>query len=265
MKIVVVILYSILLSTIVLSAQHNYIFDGGTGNGFYAAHISTKNQNSIFFGSNSDGHSYLHEGFATTYWDGGIDDGMAYIMTSTKINSPLFSGGKEDGSDSKVVSTISQNSIFNGSNDDGFGAHQIMSTSNGFVFDGGLGDGFAQSGISNLIWDGDLNKDWNMADNWNLPMVPNISISAIIPGQVQKYPILNGIMGIGVSAKDYTCRSLYLLENAIINGNNAVQINLSHELHIWGLLNLNTSQNSIITTSPGAKLHIYENGSVILK
>lgn len=51
------------------------------------------------------------------------------------------------------------------------------------------------SGSNTTTWNGSVSSDWNTAANWSCNIVPSTTISANIPGQLGRYPILSTVTG----------------------------------------------------------------------
>lgn len=51
------------------------------------------------------------------------------------------------------------------------------------------------SGSNTTTWNGSVSSDWNTAANWSCNIVPSATISANVPGQLSRYPVLSTVTG----------------------------------------------------------------------
>lgn len=219
----------------VCSGQNNYIYNGGAAHGFSSMRMKIGSNNSIFSGNSSDGFDKIEYAQASKKWVGGVDDGFSFQRFDVQMINAIFAGSEEDGMAFTTYAQSSNSEFFHGGVEDGFSFEVIGNLDSGLVHSGGAGDGFSASGISKLIWDGDLSKDWLMADNWNIPIVPTMNHSVCIPGGVPNYPKLSDVLGISiVEEHTYASKSVTIMEGGLINGIGNIQIIVNGKLIVAG-------------------------------
>ena len=223
-----------------LLAQNNYIFNGGISHGFSFERIQSASNNGIFSGGVDDGFDRMNLSESSKMYAGGTEDGFGFWYQDLDEGNFIFNGSNEDGIDFEYFAQTSNNGLFNGEADDGFDFGHTSSESNSDFFAGGEGDGFSASGISKLIWDGDISKDWLMADNWNIPIVPTMNHMVCIPGGAPRYPQLTSILGISIKDEHtYASSAVELMNGAMINGIENVKVIVNGNLTVAGNLLLN--------------------------
>ena len=242
--------------------QNNYIYNGGQAQGF-AFSLSAKVINSsIFSGNSEDGFNHLTYAVSSQFWSGGSDDGWGSILFSTNVSS-IYAGGLDDGMDFGFFQDDLNGSIFRGHDEDGFSSHIMLSIMDGLVFDGGENDGFGYSEISKLIWDGDLNSDWLMADNWNIPMVPTFSHSVCIPNAVPNYPKLTGVLNIALKEDHtYICSEINIFSGAVVKGLEGTRVVVNGRLIVLGDLLIKSSGTSLIEGREDGLIQIQSGGII---
>ena len=240
-----------------VQCQNNYIYNGGTSQGFDFTLAEKTANNSIFSGGSKHGFDAIANQEESKKWYGGIDDGWAFGVNST-VQNQMYDGGMDDGMAYAYFEKKSKNLIVNGGVEDGFSYDIAIKKFSELVHAGGVGDGFSHSGISKLIWDGDISKDWLMADNWNIPIVPTMNHAVCIPDGMPRYPKLSNILGISISDKHtYACESITVLDGAIINGIEGVKFIVNGELTVFGEV--------LINTTSGAQIEGRNNGIIEVK
>ena len=263
MKKVVFIYMVVFLVYFDLFGQNNYVFNGGISQGFNKAHFQASSNNSIFSGGSEDGFDKSNFSNMIQLWPGGIEDGFSYGLTSSTINNSIFQGSNEDGMAFMTFAKKDNNDLFHGGIDDGFSMDLYAKKDNNELYAGGEGDGFSASGISKLIWDGDLSKDWLMADNWNIPIVPTMNHSVCIPSGVPRYPELSAILGISIKdAHTYASSDVEIMAGAEINGIENVQVIVNGKLMVAGDLFLNAGEPAKIIGRSEGLIEIQTGGSI---
>ena len=256
-------LFVFLLFQLHLAGQNNYIYNGSGESGFSFNTIHAVSNNSIFEGNTNTGfNKYFYSKFDQN-WIGGIDDGFCQRFFGTLSNNLVYNGSFEDGMDFQTFNQVSENPLHNGGAEDGFDYGHYLSIPSLLTFEGGEGDGFSASGISKLIWDGDLNTDWLMADNWNIPIVPTISHAVCIPSGVPNYPKLSSLLGISfLGTHTYACSDLEIFSDAHVKGIDDIYIIVNSNLIVHGQLLLKTSNKPKIEAKSKGLIEI-KNGGVI--
>lgn len=261
--------YYIFLLPLALSintyAQNNYVFNGGPAHGFSQNSTQTLSNNSIFAGSDNDGFDHDHYTTISLNWNGGADDGFSSSTALSIQPNSIYNGSNDDGMAFLTFSQKSNNEYYYGGVDDGF-SHAILSSAiSDLAYDGGEGDGFSASGISKLIWDGDLNNDWLMADNWNIPIVPTMYHFVCIPGGAPRYPILNGVLGVSIDeAHIYASSDIEIMDGAQVNGIQNVKIIVNGDLLVAGNLLIDGTGAETLIGRKNGLIRILSGGSIVI-
>lgn len=245
--------------------QNNYIFNGGSSSGFNHASIDISTNNSIFSGSENDGFDQNNYAQITKKWNGGNEDGFSFSFLDMQNINPIFLGSIDDGMAFMTFSMNSNSKLFYGGLDDGFSFSKLEGIDNSLVYSGGEGDGFSASGISKLIWDGDISKDWLMADNWNIPIVPTMNHSVCIPSGVPNYPRLTSLLGISIfEDHTYACSDLTILAGAQLDGIKNVNIIVNGELIVAGDMFLYTQGLVGIEARAEGLIKVLTGGAIVI-
>ena len=262
MKFIITLIFVNFLMVHLCQSQNNYIYNGGPGQGF--SYMLTKKaiNNSIFSGNSADGFNNETHASSSQSWNGGVDDGWSFGLSNTTVNE-VYLGGPGDGMDFYCFQDALNGSLFYGGTDDGFSYQLVLSIMDGVVFEGGGGDGFAHSGISKLIWDGDISSDWLMADNWNIPIVPTFSHTVCIPNGVPNFPKLSGVLNIALKEDHtYICSGLNILSSAVVKGIEGTRVVVNGRLIVLGDLSIKSSGNSLIEGRKDGFIQIQNGGSI---
>lgn len=231
---------SVLLTT-GAHAQNNGVFNGGTGYGWTQEIGQTPENSSIFNGAHADGFTFktISKPSNSAVFSGAVGDGYSMLQFSLKTNHEIFLEGIGDGCDQFRVSKTSNNSIFAGGHNDGHDRDLTGTIINHNVYAGGPGDGYSNSGLSKLIWTGSTGKDWLVASNWNLNRIPTLSDQVVIPAGVPNNLLLKGKLLIDKAGTHlYTCQSLLVLPQGIINSTNEAWLENHGEILTSGLITL---------------------------
>lgn len=243
--------------------QNNYIFNGGESQGFDYASIEIKSNNSIFSGGSNDGFDHNYHSQVMQKWNGGSDDGFSFGALDLQDVNSIWNGSIGDGMAFMTLAQKSNNELYHGGSDDGFSYAYIDGASNNLVFSGGGGDGFSASGISKLIWDGDISKDWLMADNWNIPIVPTMNHSVCIPGGLTNYPKLSAVLGISiVEDHTYASKDVMIMAGAQINGIENIRVVVNGNLVVAGEMFINAGNDVRIEGRADGLIKVLSGGSI---
>lgn len=253
--------------TIQISAQqHNFIFNGGLGDGFAQRNAQIITNNSIFNG-------YINDGFAdnsfqqnsnNAVFQGGNADGWDAQLFATKNQNAILHGGLDDGWSNDRYSIKNQNEILYGGEDDGWAIAILQGESNHLVFNGGEGDGFDQSGISKMTWTGEESDEWLIAANWNPQIVPGKNEVACIPKVPTHYPLLKtGQLGVGTQGT-YACKKLFVEANAEMTSQAGVNFRVYDLLELSGLIEFNKTGFNFILVYGIGKLEIKNGGAFLM-
>ena len=266
MKILIYIFFLILTFNCNALGQNNYIFNGGSSHGFGFDRIQSISNNGIFSGGFDHGFDQLNLSESSKKYAGGEEDGFGFMHKDTDAGNSIFHGSIEDGMAFQVFVQTSNSGVFEGGIHDGFDYSCTSSASNSDLFAGGEGDGFSASGISKLIWDGDISKDWLMADNWNIPIVPTMNHMACIPSGAPRYPKLTSILGISINEEHtYASSNVMIMNGAVINGIENVKVVVNGKLTVAGNLFLNfDGENVKIENRQEGLIKILTGGRIII-
>lgn len=106
--------------------------------------------------------------------------------------------------------------------------------SGGYLF--GETEDYSVSIVSSpILWDGEVDTDWNNPLNWSGDVVPNVTDDVIIPTGVGQYPIIPGVLSVGANFAASTCKSLIINSGA------------SSTITVWGQIMVFNSSVSINT------------------
>ncbi|MEL6987264.1 MAG: hypothetical protein AAGK97_05490 [Bacteroidota bacterium] len=259
-----------ILFSLQISAQHNFIFNGGKGNGFDFSITKSIQYNSIFNGATNDGFSernYYQES-NNKFYNGGEDDGYAFACLKFLSSSLIFLGGSNDGWSTFALIQKSSSKIFEGGIEDGFANNSLFMPINSYVFDGSNGDGFSNSGISKVTWTGKLSDEWLMADNWYPKQVPGPEISAYIPEVRQQfdYPLLKmGVFGTNTTFPySYACKHLYIAKNAEMTLGPETFGNINGIMIVEGVFYFLAADKNMFRIGPDAEIQIKSSGRVYM-
>ena len=246
--------------------QHNYIFNGGISSGFNSNGIEINSYNSIFSGSENDGFDQEDYASKAQNWLGGNNDGFSFGYQILQDVNSIWNGSDNDGMAYMTYAKESNNNLHNGGDGDGFSHAMLEGMGNNLVFAGGEGDGFSASGISKLIWDGDISSDWLMADNWNIPIVPTMNHSACIPSGVPNFPTLSGVLSISWDKEHtYICSELNILPNALVTGLEGTRVVVNGRLIVLGDLLINSTAYPLLEGKDFGHILIGTGGSIELE
>lgn len=193
---------------------------------------------------------------------GGKGDGAN--STSYTSTFSVYTGGGKDGS--AVFAYKNDLNIFAGGNRSGYNSGSF--DNGNLAFAGGKGDGYNEgSFILDFVWTGNVNASWIEPGNWSTNLVPDITRRVYIPQIFTNYPFITaGLWSIGEDplGGDFTCRSITILDNAVVTmGANAELINLG-PMNISGTLEVrNTSTNAIRNFNDGI-ITVKQGGSLII-
>lgn len=149
----------------ILFAQNNPIFQGGTNDGAAEVRAENPNQNTIF--------------------NGATDDGFAQGRTEVAANSSVYFGGSDDGYSVRRLSRTSNNDIFNGGSDDGYHSVRLSRSSNNPIYAGGIGDGYdldrAERQSHNPIFAGGIDDGYDQFRFIGIPpsVNPNLPVELL--------------------------------------------------------------------------------------
>ena len=246
--------------------QHNFIFNGGVGDGFSDRRENILINNSIFNG-------YSNHGFAENkfqlkrnneLYNGGISDGWSIELFTVLNQNMIFSGDEDDGWSVCRFSFPNQHSIFEGGEDDGWANVMVKGKLNNMVFNGAEGDGFDDSGISKMTWTGAESDEWLIAANWNPKIVPGQNEVACIPKVPTQYPLLKtGQLGIGTQGT-YACKKLFIEANAEMISQAGVNYRIYDLLELSGLIEFNKNGFNFVFIYGIGKLAIKNGGSFLM-
>ncbi|MEM9545616.1 MAG: hypothetical protein AAGA77_06560 [Bacteroidota bacterium] len=244
-------------------AQNNYIFNGSASDGYSFAGIDQKSNNGIFSGDLNDGFDQRYFSQSSSKWYGGVGDGFMRVYRDFQNINFIFNGSNDDGMAFLKYEQATNSQLFYGGDDDGFAFGRTYVEDVNEVYAGGRGDGFSSSGVSKLIWDGDVSKDWLMADNWNIPMVPTMKHSVCIPNGVSRYPKLSATLGISIDeVHTYASSAIFIESGAEINGIEDIKIIVNGQLIVAGDLFINAGGSERIVGRPEGLIHIFSGGSI---
>lgn len=246
-----------------MSAQNNGVFNGGKGIGWAQGIYHAQSNNGIFHGGKEDGLSvsiFTIKSHSPVF-AGGSNDGFSYSRFEIEDHNQIFAGGGDDGADQRYFQQQLHNSIFFGGSDDGADHNERSEKTDNLIFAGGKQDGYSQSRISKLIWVGTKSKDWLMAANWNITRVPNVVDHVVIPTGLVNYPALTGKILINQQGDFlYTCRSIDVLKEAEITGNEAAWFINFGQFNILGLVNILGNTNFPSQNLEGGNIHVSGSG-----
>lgn len=264
------IVFLFILFTLQTTAQHNFIFNGGKGNGYDFSLTQSIQSNSIFGGYTEDGFSKsnFYQDINNKLYNGGEDDGYTLFWYKFLSSSHIFSGGFNDGWSAYTCLQKSNSTVFEGGIEDGFAKHALFMPINSYVFEGGNGDGFSNSGISKVTWTGKLSDEWLMADNWYPKQVPGPEISAFIPELRPQfdYPLLKiGVFGTNTNFPySYACKHLYIAKNAEMTLGPETFGNINGIMIVEGTFYFLAADKNMFRTGPDADIQIKSGGQVYM-
>jgi hypothetical protein len=219
-----------------LKNDQSFVF-GGTGDGFVRLNASNLRVNLFNFpGGNGDGFSSQKKEFLKndqSFVFGGTGDGFAIQKKELRRNdqSSTF-GGTGDGFVRSSAEILRGNPYYSmGGPGDGFvtGKYDRLRSNLSYAY-GGKGDG--HSNVINIntllgpgIWKGTASTEWTNTLNWLCNMVPDHTISVIIPSGCIYYPSLAGLLTVNFPSGGYTCRNLDILSGGSIITTGGLSVN----------------------------------------
>jgi hypothetical protein len=132
----------------------------------------------------------------------------------------------------------------------------------GMYCNGGINDGVSWSFSGGVtfgygIWTGIANTDWYDKSNWKHNIIPDVTISVVIPSGCIHYPSITRSLSINSTEGQIHCRGLHIQNGAVfntastlnvkgqmcINGNyiNTTDNSLSQQINSGGILTVNTT------------------------
>ncbi|MEL7530229.1 MAG: T9SS type A sorting domain-containing protein [Bacteroidota bacterium] len=136
----------LLMSPLLLWAQNNPIFQGGSNDGASETRSETNAHNAIFSGTTHDGYAQSRAVVSSNsrIYFGGSEDGYSVRRVSRPYNNGIFNGGADDGYHSVHLSRMANNPIYVGGIGDGYDRHRVERSSHNAIFVGGSNDGYDQ-------------------------------------------------------------------------------------------------------------------------
>lgn len=194
---------------------------------------------------------------------GGSADGYNKARYTNPTN--IFAGGEMDGfSRASYKNTIS---IFSGAAKDGYDAASFTNTIS--IFAGGNYDGYSTGvKILTFVWTGNIGTGWNIKENWQDLIVPNLNSTVIIPNTALNFPKINaGLLSVGQNPNGgtYLCKRLFLLEGAEMTVKANTFLENYGEIEISGTMYVLNSAVDAVSNLSGGLIDIKRPGSLIFQ